>query len=153
MSEKEKEIIHREIDIKMQELEDTGLTRMEILFNDQRGIPLVDDPVFQYLKNNRVAREMIIKPGQAFTADAVIDKALRQDMPHTLNPNDKYYEQNQISKLESKVSIRVRISLASFFNDCYNRTNSWCMVQKTKTRSLENHQAIQLTTPQALTGE
>lgn len=108
MSEKEKEIIHQEIDMKMQELEDTGLTRMEILYNEQRGIPLVDDPVFQYLKNNRIAREMIIKPGQAFTADAVIDKALRQDMEHSLNPNRKYNEQNQMSKAEKKISIKVR---------------------------------------------
>lgn len=90
MTAEEKDLIHREIDEKMQELEDTGLTRMEILFNEQKGIPLADDPVFQYLKGNRTAREMLIKAGETFTADAVIDKALRQDMEHTLNPMNKY---------------------------------------------------------------
>jgi hypothetical protein len=35
-----------EIDIRMQELEETGLTRNEILFDDQRGVPLLDDPFF-----------------------------------------------------------------------------------------------------------
>ncbi len=39
--------IHDEIDLQLQELEDTGLTRNEILFDDANiGIPLKDDPFF-----------------------------------------------------------------------------------------------------------
>jgi hypothetical protein len=30
----------------MQELEDSGLTREEILYDKQQGIPLADDPFF-----------------------------------------------------------------------------------------------------------
>lgn len=44
------------------------------------GIPLADDPVFQYLKVNRIAREMLIKDNEPFTAETVVDKALRQDL-------------------------------------------------------------------------
>ena len=61
MTQEEKDTVHHEVDIQMQQLEDSGLTRMEILFNEQKGLPLADDPVFQYLKNNRVAREMLGK--------------------------------------------------------------------------------------------
>ena len=65
----------------MQELEDTGLTRNEILFDDaNKGIPLRDDPFFQLVKENRTAREMLINPNEDFTADRVIEKALRQDV-------------------------------------------------------------------------
>lgn len=46
MSAKDIEQVHLLIDEKMQELEESGLTREEILFNDQRGIPLADDPFF-----------------------------------------------------------------------------------------------------------
>jgi len=41
------EQIHGEIDERMQELEDTGLSRNEILFDDPNvGIQLKDDPFF-----------------------------------------------------------------------------------------------------------
>lgn len=80
MTLEEKNLVHNEIDLKMQELEDTGLTRMEILYNVEKGISLADDPVFQYLKGNRIAREMLIKATEVFTADAVIERALHQDM-------------------------------------------------------------------------
>jgi hypothetical protein len=61
----------------MQELEDSGLTREEILYDKQEGIPLSDDPFFQFLKNSRSAREMLIKPGEEFTVERIIEKALR----------------------------------------------------------------------------
>jgi len=64
----------------MQELEDTGLTRNEILFEQQKGIKLADDPFFQFVKNSETAREMLLMPGDEFTADRVIELALRQDM-------------------------------------------------------------------------
>lgn len=93
MSEQEKKVVHDEVDQKMQELEDTGLTRMEILYNEPKGIPLSDDPVFQYLRVNRVAREMLVKPGEPFTADIILDKALRQDLepdPTMAKKNKEY---------------------------------------------------------------
>lgn len=70
----------------MEELENSGLTREEILFDErvkiqfitfQKGIPLADDPFFQFVKNSRSAREMLIKPGEEFTMEKVIEKALR----------------------------------------------------------------------------
>lgn len=96
MTQDEKDKIHYEIDLKMQELEDTGLTRMEILYNVEKGIPLADDPVFQYLKINRLAREMLIKSGEVFTADAVIDKALRQDLEPDPTMSKQYEYKNTI---------------------------------------------------------
>ena len=39
-----------------------------------------DDPFFQYIKNQKAAREMLLKPGEEFTADRVIELALRQDI-------------------------------------------------------------------------
>lgn len=76
--------IHMEVDKRMQELEDSGLTRMEILYNDtyksEQQLPLADDPFFQMIKNSRVAREMLIKPNEQFSADRIIEKAIRQDV-------------------------------------------------------------------------
>lgn len=73
--------IHEEIDLQMQELEDTGLTRNEILFDDANiGIPLKDDPFFQLIKGNRTAREMLINPNEEFSVERVVEKALRQDV-------------------------------------------------------------------------
>lgn len=46
LSAQELNVIHDQIDQKMQELEDTGLTREEILYDKQDGIPLSDDPFF-----------------------------------------------------------------------------------------------------------
>jgi len=73
--------IHLEVDMRMQELEDTGLSRNEILFEDAgQGIPLRDDPFFQLMKDNKTAREMLIRPNEEFSADRIIEKALRQDV-------------------------------------------------------------------------
>jgi hypothetical protein len=46
MSAEAKEKVHQEIEERMQELEDTGLTRYEILFEMQKGMRLADDPFF-----------------------------------------------------------------------------------------------------------
>lgn len=80
MSQEAKDKVHLELDERMQELEDTGLTRNEILFEQQKGLRLADDPFFQHLKNSHTAREMLLKPGEEFTADKVIELALRQDV-------------------------------------------------------------------------
>ena len=46
MGAKELNAIHDQIDHRMQELEDSGLTREEILYDKQEGLPLSDDPFF-----------------------------------------------------------------------------------------------------------
>jgi hypothetical protein len=43
-------------------------------------VPLKDDAFFQLVRNSRTVREMLIKPNEEFTADRVIEKALRQDL-------------------------------------------------------------------------
>jgi len=77
MSAEAKEKVHQEIDERMKELEDTGLTRYEILFEMQKGMRLADDPFFQFIKNSKTGREMLLKPGEEFSADRVIELALR----------------------------------------------------------------------------
>jgi hypothetical protein len=77
LSKEELECTHALIDVKMQELEDSGLTREEILYDKQQGIPLADDPFFQFVKNSRTAREMLMKPGEEFSVERVLEKALR----------------------------------------------------------------------------
>ena len=70
--------IHDEISERMQELQDTGLTRNEILFDDpHEGIQLRGDRFYQLIKGSQTAREMLINPNEDFTADRVIEKALR----------------------------------------------------------------------------
>ena len=80
MSQEDKDRIHNQIDFKMDQLEKAGLSREEILFNRPGGLLLSQDPVFQFLRVNRSAREMIVKPGEEFTAYKVVDYALRQDI-------------------------------------------------------------------------
>ena len=38
------------------------------------------DPFFQFLKRNRLAREILFKPAEEFNATKVIDMALNQDI-------------------------------------------------------------------------
>lgn len=38
------------------------------------------DPFFQYLKKNKLAREVYLKKNDLFTVEKVIDIALRQDI-------------------------------------------------------------------------
>ena len=67
MTREEKEKVHLEIDKKMRELEDSGLSRQEILFNEPEGIPLKQDKFYQFIKNNKIAREMLVKPTETFS--------------------------------------------------------------------------------------
>ena len=80
LSEEDKNRIHLQIEFKMDQIEQTGLSRDEILLDKPGGLPLSQDPVFQFLRHNRAAREMLVKPGEEFTADKVLDYALRQDI-------------------------------------------------------------------------
>jgi ribosomal protein S18 len=80
MTREEKEKIHLEIDKKMRELEESGLSRQEILLGKAEGIPLKEDKFFQFIKNEKMAREMLVKPTETFSLDLVIDRALKQDI-------------------------------------------------------------------------
>jgi hypothetical protein len=72
--------IHLEIEQRMTELSESGLSRNEILLEMPNvGVPLKDDAFFQLVRSSRTVREMLIKPNEEFTADRVIEKALRQD--------------------------------------------------------------------------
>jgi hypothetical protein len=111
MSRERIDEIHEEIDRRMTELSDSGLSRREILYEDAKmGVPLQDDAFFQLLRHSRTAREMLILPNEAFTADRVIEKALRQDIGadpsqsmnkaayNTLDPEDPFQVTNEYKK-------------------------------------------------------
>lgn len=57
---------------------------------------MADDPFFQFLKNSRSAREMLIKPGEEFSVERVLEKALRQDVgpDPTMAMNVQNYKYN-----------------------------------------------------------
>jgi hypothetical protein len=77
----ERERVNLVVDRRLQELEDSGLSREELLFEEaERGLPLALDPFFQYIKNNRLAREIYLRAGEDFTVEKVVDIALRQDI-------------------------------------------------------------------------
>ena len=64
--------------MKLRQLEETGLSRNEILYDDpKKGVPLKDDPFYQLIKNSRVVREMLTQANEEFSVDAIIEKALR----------------------------------------------------------------------------
>lgn len=44
------------------------------------GLKLLDDPFFQYIKSNRLIREIMIKPGEEFTPEKIVNLSLRQDI-------------------------------------------------------------------------
>jgi len=75
LTEQQKQKVHQEVEKRMQELEETGLSRMELLYDNMegKGCQLKDDPFFQLVKGSRTVREMIVPPGAEFTADQVIE--------------------------------------------------------------------------------
>lgn len=110
MEDEEKIKIHELIDIKLGEIEQTNLSREEILYDDGRkGIPLPIDPFFQLLKKNRLAREILLKPGEAFTVARVVDLALKQDIgidPDMGTITNEYYKDDMLEKLKKTMSLR-----------------------------------------------
>jgi len=44
------------------------------------GLKLIEDPFFQYIKSNRLIREIMIKPGEEFSPEKIVNLALRQDI-------------------------------------------------------------------------
>mmetsp|Transcript_5864 Transcript_5864/g.10444 ORF Transcript_5864/g.10444 Transcript_5864/m.10444 type:complete len:514 (-) Transcript_5864:171-1712(-) len=76
MSQEDKNKVHKQATLKLQALEDTGLSRDEVLYKRPGGISLAEDPVFQFVKNNYAAREMLIQPGQELTVENILEAAL-----------------------------------------------------------------------------
>lgn len=66
----------------MEELEESQLTREEILAPEsgKRGLLLSEDPFFQYIKSNRLAREILVQPNELFSPEKIVSLALRQDI-------------------------------------------------------------------------
>ena len=63
MSEEAKEKVNIEIDSRMKELSNSDLTREELLHEKaNQGVKLGDDAFFQYIRENKTAREMLLKP-------------------------------------------------------------------------------------------
>ena len=105
MNAEDKQKIHDEIDVKMEELENSGLSRNELLHDlANEGLPLTEDPVFQFLKWSRLAREMLLKPGQIFSVESVIEIALRQDLgiDTSLVSNQKNFKLEKHNNLSQK---------------------------------------------------
>lgn len=127
MKSEEKEKVHQMIDLKMVQLEETGLSREEILYNKPGGIPLAFDPVFQLLKNNKVAREMIVKEGTEFTVDSVLAPALHQDFgidrSKALPNKDEKYAHQLSSSYENSILARLHPDDRIKSEDYYWRAN------------------------------
>lgn len=82
LTEEDKEKVHLLAEIKLDELEEANLSKEEILAPESGkvGLKLSEDPFFQYIKSNRLAREILIKPNELFTPDKIVNLALRQDI-------------------------------------------------------------------------
>lgn len=83
----------------------SSLSREKILNpnGDLDGLKLAEDPFFQYIKNNRMIREILIKPGENFSPEKIVLLALRQNIgldsaasikPKALkNPADLHFDE------------------------------------------------------------
>jgi hypothetical protein len=80
MTREEINKVHDSIDLAMRQLEELGISKEELLYDIPKGIPLRQDQFFQFIKNNRKAREMLIQPTEEFSVDNVLEKALKQDL-------------------------------------------------------------------------
>ncbi len=134
--------IHMQIDIKMKELEDMGKSKEQILYNENKGIPLKQDPFFQFLKINRKAREMMFQPKEIFSVESLINKALKQNIgpdPYIgvnqkrINDNDNLDDDYQITEENKKFNSKYRDESLKD-EDYYYKTNN-----KFKNYLLENY--------------
>ncbi|CAD8070262.1 unnamed protein product [Paramecium sonneborni] len=110
LSEEQIKQIQTQVTKKLQELEDTGLSREEILTNGvNKGIPLSYDAFFQLLKNNEQARLVYLAPGEEFTVQKIVDIALRQDIgKDQFNvPINKYPNNMKLKNYEKQKDILV----------------------------------------------
>lgn len=46
----------------------------------KKGLKLADDPFFQFIKSNRDARVVYLKPGDEYSVKKIVDLALRQEI-------------------------------------------------------------------------
>lgn len=134
--------IHMQIDIKMKELEDMGKSKEQILYNENKGIPLKQDPFFQFLKINRKAREMMFQPKEIFSVESLINKALKQNIgpdPYIgvnqkrIKDNDNLDDDYQITEENKKFNSKYRDESLKD-EDYYYKTNN-----KFKNYLLENY--------------
>lgn len=88
LTAKQKQFINDKIDLEMEQLEQTGLSREEILFNRAEGVPLAEDKFFQFIKLNRTAREMLINEHEEFSVETVVNLALHQNIGPDLSTNN-----------------------------------------------------------------
>ena len=94
---------------------------------------LRDDPFFQLIKNSWTVREMMMAPGEEFTADRIVEKALRQDVgvdPSAAMPKQdyKYEDENNLIALKNEYKKKYRdknplVSAEAYFagHDVVNR--------------------------------
>lgn len=134
--------IHMKIDIKMKELEELGKSKEQILYNENKGIPLKQDPFFQFLKINRKAREMLFQSKEVFSVESLINKALKQDIgpdpsigvnQKRIKNNDTLDDDYQINEENKKFNSKYRDESLKD-EDYYYKTNN-----KFKNFLLENY--------------
>lgn len=82
MSPEDQRRVDEVADLRLQELEDLELSREEILYKgtEKRGIKLGEDPFFQYVKDNKDIRKILIKEGEEYSVDRIVSIALRQEI-------------------------------------------------------------------------
>lgn len=61
-------------------------------------MPLAIDPFFQYIKKNKLAREVYLKKSDRFTVEKIVDIALRQD----IGPDPSYSRTRDAVKINEK---------------------------------------------------
>lgn len=133
MTEEQKARVHDLVDKKLQELEDTGLSREELLYEGKiGGVPLSLDPFFKLLKYNRLAREILFKPGEEFSVGKVVDMALRQDIgpdPALSRRSNLYLYQDQIDETtrhglaKNLVHDRKEFDPNTYFSEHHNKVD------------------------------
>lgn len=80
LSEREKERINRLADERLKELEESDLSREEIIGSSGKGISLAQDPFFQIIKNDYKARDRLFKDNEEYSVKKIVLYALQQDI-------------------------------------------------------------------------
>ena len=74
-------------------------------FSIKKGLKLADDPFFQFIKTNREARVVYLKPGDEYSVKKIVDLALRQEVgidKSQSNFKRKYVSQNEFNTFYKK---------------------------------------------------
>jgi ribosomal protein S18 len=80
LSENQKERINKLADERLQELEESGMSREEVIGSQGKGIPLAQDPFFQIVKNDHKARERLFKDNEEYSVKKIVLYALQQNI-------------------------------------------------------------------------